>query len=102
MTVNGYLRHAWSDADGKPIEFYLRSLKGADPKLNLDLFGSWRGPELVVEDKGNWALSFTPDGHAKGYLHGTNSPAENTRGSLHYGIESEFNSACKNGSGASF
>jgi hypothetical protein len=94
MTVSGYLKNTWLDANGKPIAFYLRSLKDASTKLNIDLHGSWQGPELVLEDKGNMAMSFSADGNAKGYLHGVNAPAENTTGKLRYAGESEFASVC--------
>jgi hypothetical protein len=94
MTVSGYLKSAWLDADGKPINFYLRSLKDAPTKLNIDLFGSWQGQELGLEDKGNMAMSFSADGNAKGYLHGGNTPSENTSGRLRYASESEFASVC--------
>jgi len=45
-------------------------------------------------------MTFAPDGHVKGYLQGTNSPPENTSGSLHYATESEF--SCGGKSGSSF
>ena len=93
MTVDGYLR-AWLDADKKPITFYLRSLKDAQPKLRMDLYGSWQGQELVVDDKGSMAMSFAADGNAKGYLIGTNAPSEETAGKLQYAAESEFASVC--------
>ena len=94
MTVSGYLKNTWFDADGKPITFYLRSLKDAPTKLNIDLFGSWQGQELALEDKGNMAMSFAADGNAKGYLHGVNAASENTSGRLRYSSESEFVSVC--------
>jgi hypothetical protein len=94
LTVNGYLKRAWLDADGTPITFYLRSPKGAQPKLNFDLLGAWRGRELVLDDKGTMAMSFSADGNAKGYLQGQNAPKENTTGSLRYATESEFSTVC--------
>ena len=102
LTVNGYLKRAWLDADGKPVTFYFRSLKGADQRLNFELLGAWHGQELVLEDKGNMAMSFAADGKAKGYLKGMNSPKENTTGTLHYATESEFSSVCSVRNGSSF
>jgi hypothetical protein len=93
MTVDGYLS-AWLDANKKPITFYLRSLKDAQPKLRADLYGSWQGEELVLDDKGSLAMSFAADGKAKGYLIGTNAPTEETTGRLHYATEREFASVC--------
>ena len=94
LTVSGYLKNTWLDADGKPITFYLRSLHDAPTKLNIDLHGSWQGAELVLEDQGNMAMSFSADGNAKGYLHGVNAPTESTTGKLRYAGESEFASLC--------
>ena len=102
LMVNGFLKRAWLDADGKPVTFYFYSLKGADPRLHFELLGAWRGQELVVEDKGNMAMSFAPDGRAKGYLKGMNSAKENTTGTLRYVPESEFSSVCSVGNGNSF
>jgi hypothetical protein len=48
------------------------------------------------------AMSFAPDGGAKGYLNGANSPKENSTGRLHYSTESEFGSLCGAKSGSSF
>jgi hypothetical protein len=102
LTVDGYLQRAWLDADGKPVTFYFRLLKGAQPRLNFSLFGSWQGQMLVLDDKGNMAMSFAADGRAKGYLNGANSPKEDTTGTLHYATESEFTAVCSTKSGNSF
>lgn len=102
LTVSGYLKRAWLDADRKPVTFYFRSLPGADTKLNFELLGSWQGQELVLEDRGNMAMSFAPDGRAKGYLNGTNSSKENTAGTIHYATENEFGAACSARNGNSF
>jgi len=102
LTVDGYLKRAWLDADGKPITFYFYSLKGANTRLNFELLGAWHEQELVLEDKGNMAMSFAPDGSAKGYLKGMNSPKENTAGTLRYASEPEFSSVCSSSNGNSF
>jgi hypothetical protein len=102
LTVSGSLKKAWLDVEGKPVTFYFHSLKNADPKLNFELLGAWQGQELVLDDRGNMAMSFASDGRAKGYLKGTNSPAEVTSGKLHYATENEFNSVCEAKSGNTF
>ena len=101
MTVDGYLS-AWLDADQKPITLYLRSRKDAEPKLRADLYGSWQGEELTLDDKGSMAMSFAVDGNAKGYLTGTNAPTEDTTGRLHYATESELASVCGGKAKSSF
>lgn len=101
MTVDGYLK-AWLDADKKPITFYLRTKKDAQPKLRADLYGSWQGLELVLDDKGSMAMSFAVNGNAKGYLIGTNAPTEDTTGTLRYAAESEFASVCGEKAKSSF
>jgi hypothetical protein len=82
LTVSSYIKQAWLDADRKPVTFYFASLKDAQPKLSFDLLGSWQGQALVLEDRGSMAMSFAPDGRAKGYLDGANSPKENTTGQV--------------------
>jgi len=94
FTVYGYLQHAWLDTNGKKMMLLLFSPKNTKPLIKLDLSGTWNGQELFLDDKGNMAMSFRPDGSAKGYLIGTNSPKEDTTGSLHYAPQSEFDSAC--------
>jgi len=102
LTVRGYIRGVWLDVDRKPATFYFRSPKGAQPTLNFDLFGSWQGQQLVLEDKGNMAMSFAPDGTAKGYLIGQNSPNESTSGTLHFATEDDFSAVCSAKPGNSF
>lgn len=102
LNVRGYVKQVWLDVDRKPVTFYFRSPKDAQTKLNFELLGSWQGPELVLEDKGNMAMSFAPDGSAKGYLNGKNSPKENTSGTLHYATEAEFGAVCNTKSGNVF
>jgi hypothetical protein len=101
LTVSGHIKLVWLDAVREQAAFYLRSRKSAQPKLNFELYGSWQGQQLVLEDQGDMAMSFAADGHAKGYLNGSNSPNENTTGTLHYATESEFSSACSAKSGNS-
>jgi hypothetical protein len=102
LTVSGHIKLVWLDVDRKPATFYFRSRKNVQPRLHFELYGSWQGQQLVLEDKGDMAMSFAADGRAKGYLKGTNSPNENTTGTLHYATESEFSSACSAKSGQSF
>jgi len=94
FTVYGYLQHAWLDTDGKRMQLLLFSQKNSKPVIKLDLIGTWKGQELFLDDKGNMAMSFRPDGSPKGYLVGTNSPKEDTTGTLHYAPQSKFDSAC--------
>ena len=102
LTVRGHIKQVWLDADRKPVTFYFRSLKNAQPKLSFELLGSWEGQQLILEDRGDMAMSFAPNGSAKGYLKGMNSPKENTAGTLHYATESEFSAACGSRNGNSF
>lgn len=102
LSVSGHVKGAWLDADRKPVTFYFRSLKNAQPKLNFELLGSWEGRQLILEDRGDMAMSFAANGSAKGYLKGMNSPKENTTGMLHYATEREFNATCGSKNGSSF
>jgi hypothetical protein len=51
--VSGHVKAAWLDADRKPVTFYFRSLKNAQPKLNFELLWSREGQQLVLEDRGH-------------------------------------------------
>lgn len=102
LNVRGYIKQVWLDVDRKPVTFYFKSRNDAQTKLTFELLGSWQGQQLVLEDKGNMAMSFAPDGSAKGYLIGKNSPKENTSGALHYATEAEFAAVCNAKSGNSF
>ena len=84
----------WLDVVRKPVTFYFRSPKDAQPKLNFELLGSWQGQQLVLEDRGSMTMSLAPDGGAKGYLKGVNTRKESTTGTLHYATGSEFSPAC--------
>jgi hypothetical protein len=94
LSIDGYLKRAWLDVEGKPVTFYLSNPKDARPRLNFSLFGAWHGQQLSLDDKGSMAMSFSPDGRAKGYLAGANSAQETTTGMLHYATEAEFTAAC--------
>jgi len=102
LTVSGYLRRAWLDADGKPVTFSFYSPKDAQPVLRFDLLGSWKGQELVLDDKGTMAMSFSVDGKAKGYLRGQNAPKETTSGGLRYATENELAAVCGDKTKSSF
>jgi hypothetical protein len=80
---------------------YTRGLKDAQPRLNFSLFGYRQGQMLLLDDKGNMAMSFAADGRATGYWNGANSPKEDTTGTLHYATESEFTALCSTKSGNS-
>jgi len=85
---------AWFDTDGKKLDLFLRTPKDAGEKLRFDLFGGWKGTELVLEDKGNLAISFNADGTAKGFAIGPNAPKEETRVTLQYGKQEAFDELC--------
>jgi len=94
LNVDGYLKRAWLDTDGKPVTFYLSSVPNAQPKLKFELLGSWQVQELILDDKGSMAMSFARDGNAKGYLQGSNAPQESATITLHYATQDEFSSVC--------
>jgi hypothetical protein len=84
------------------LHFNFLRCKDAQTRLNFSLFACWQGQMLLLEDKGNMAMSFAADGRAKGYLKGANSPEEDTTGTLHYATESEFTAVRSTKSGNSF
>ena len=102
LSVEGYVKNAWLDVEGKQVTFSLRNPKDARPRINFTLIGAWQGQQLNLDDKESMEMSFSPDGHAKGYLVGTNSPEESSTGTLHYATEDEFRAACGARGGNSF
>jgi hypothetical protein len=96
MDVTGRV-DAWLDADGKPMRMFVTTRRGVQPVLSFRLSGAWKGPELVLEDKGSLADSFRADGSAKGYLQGPRAPKENAQVTIRYGKQSEFEGMCRGG-----
>lgn len=94
LTVEGYLKRAWFDTDGKAVTFYFRSPKDAQNKIRFDLYGAWQGQQLALDDQGSMAMSFAADGSAKGYRNGQNAPKESATGTLSYATAGEFATVC--------
>ena len=69
-----------------------RSLFGADRRPSFELYGQWRNPNLVLDDRGSLAVAFMPDGSVnRGHLGTRSEPVTIT---LHEGSFSEFEGAC--------
>ena len=64
-----------------------RSLFGADRRPSFELYGQWRNPNLVLDDRGSLAVAFMPDGSVnRGHLGTRSEPVTIT---LHEGSFSE-------------
>jgi hypothetical protein len=88
---------AWWAQNGKNVILYLRTERDSNPKLYFLLYGSWRGPELVLEDRGTLANSFNPDGTARIAPQTHPHAAKNSEIILQHGDKSVLDAACPEG-----
>ncbi|MGA2813599.1 MAG: hypothetical protein ABSG16_19525 [Candidatus Acidiferrum sp.] len=85
---------AWWAQNGKNVILYLRTERDAEPKLYFLLYGSWRGPELVLEDRGTLAGSFNRAGTAPISPPAPPGSAKNSEIILQYGDKNLWEAAC--------
>lgn len=76
LNVSGTIYGAWRTTEGSVLELRLLepivSLGTPNQRGYFDLFGKWRGPELVLDDRGEWSTSFRSGlkiEHASAALH---------------------------------
>jgi len=62
LRVSGTIYGAWRSTDGALMEFRLieriRNFPAIQDGGYVDLFGYWRGPELAMDDRGEWSRPF--------------------------------------------
>jgi hypothetical protein len=91
LTLSGTIFGRWRSTDGALMEFRLLEWRRARDRLlgtNLnrgyfDLLGYWRGPKLVMNDRGEWSRPFR-----------SGLKIKNASVTLKSGSKSEFNVAC--------
>jgi hypothetical protein len=93
LEISGSLDGWWLE-DGKPVTLYFRTERNSNPKLFFLLYGSWRGTELVLEDRGTLAYFFKASTGTKNRLKLPPPPPQNTQITLHYGEKDEFEALC--------
>jgi hypothetical protein len=61
--LNGFIHGAWLHTEGSKVNLSLMEL--GRPKLprQFDLFGVWRGPSLVLDDRKSMFIHFLPGGN---------------------------------------
>ncbi|MGC2195685.1 MAG: hypothetical protein WA628_13485 [Terriglobales bacterium] len=62
LRVSGMIYGAWRSTDGAQLEFRLIERIKNFPTIQdggyVDLFGYWHGPQLVMDDRGEWSAPF--------------------------------------------
>jgi hypothetical protein len=90
--VNGYLSTTWWSADGVPLSLRLRTPKGASPRQLFDLYGAFRGAQLVLDDHGSSGRLLRPDGSVDPLGWQRHSTADHSwvRVTLEWGTRDDF------------
>lgn len=86
LQLSGTIYGGWSSTDGALMEFRLLDYKIIDVGQRqgyFDLFGRWRGPELVMDDRGEASGKFR-----------SGVTIEHASLTLGYGSYSDFKSTC--------
>jgi hypothetical protein len=91
LTLSGTIYGRWRSTDGALMKFRLLEWRRARDRLlgtyphrgYFDLFGYWHGPELVMNERGEWSLPFRSGLRIK-----------NASVTLRSGSKAEFNAAC--------
>ena len=87
LRLYGTMYGGWGSTDGTLTEIRLNERLQNFPSIQnggyVDLFGRWRGPKLVMDDRNEWSAPF----HAGLKL-------KHTSVTLEAGSKSEFNTAC--------
>ena len=61
LKLSGTIYNGWSSTEGSLISFRLlepRYFDVGQKRGYFDLYGRWRGPQLVMDDRGAWASTF--------------------------------------------
>lgn len=102
LTLGGdFEKHMGASTDGKRAYFYMHKRTGffsssTDTHPDLDFYGAWHNPELVLDDHGMLSREFNPDGSLYSSSLSKRPPAHETVSlTLHEGSRSEFDAACK-------
>ena len=91
LTLSGTIYGGWRSTDHALMEFRLVESNSARDQLigtnahrgYADLFGYWHGPELVMNDRGEWSSPFR-----------SGLKVKNASVTLQPGSKSEFNATC--------
>jgi hypothetical protein len=94
LTLSGTVYGSWQSTDGSLMSLRLLEWKrfvdqfsgGGQSRGYFDLFGYWRGPQLLLDDRGEWSHKFR-----------SGLKIEHASVSLKWGNKAEFDAACANG-----
>jgi hypothetical protein len=87
LRVSGTIYGVWRSTDGALLEFRMIERMKNFPSIQdggyVDLFGYWHGPQLVMDDRGEWSKTFR-----------SGLRIEHASLTLRSGSKSEFDAAC--------
>lgn len=97
LSLSGTIYGGWRSTDGALMEFRLlewntvrNAIAGTDARRGyFDLFGYWRGPKLVMNDRGEWSSPFR-----------SGLKVKHASVTLTWGTKSDFEAACAANSGS--
>jgi hypothetical protein len=93
--LRGDIYGAWRDAEGKLIAFNLREPANTKPKRHFDLYGSFLGPELAMDDHKSMFMYLQPDGKLTPTRSYTSPvPEKHATVTLQWGNERDFDRLC--------
>ncbi len=90
--VDGYLDSTWWSADGVPLSLRFRAPRGVTPRQLFDLYGAFRGAQLVLDDRGSSGRLLRPDGSIDplGWQHHSTAEHPWIRVTLDHGTQDDF------------
>jgi hypothetical protein len=94
--LRGDMYGAWLDAEGKPLYLNLNEHTKNKPRRHFSLYGSFNGPELVMDDLKSMFMYLQPDGKltpARSYT--SPVPEKHATVTLEWGSEADFDGLCR-------
>ncbi len=95
--MSGGIYGVYTSTDGGDVSLYITDPK-RQLKRSLEFYGTWHGPELMMEDNGSFDRSFRTDGALKPRLGPWPVPGHEQRagGTLTWGSYATFENMCRN------
>jgi hypothetical protein len=94
--LRGDIYGAWLDAEGKLIHLDLSEQTRQKPKRHFALYGSFQGPQVVMDDHKSMFMYLLPDGKltpARSYT--SPVPEKHAKVTLEWGTEDDLSRLCR-------
>jgi hypothetical protein len=87
--------NAWLDTDGKTIMLDLREDRKQRPLRHFSLYGTWHGPDLVLDDRKTMFMYIQPGGSLAPTTSYTSPvPEKHAKVTMSWGSKAGFDSLC--------